>query len=241
MTRTIILIRHAEKLTWPSGNTPEAHAKLFYEDNHQLSAKGFERAHALAGYFLYRPEMRALFSEAPLASVVSQGVDSLGGAGKSFRPKQTVAPLIATLSLPNASRTLSADAPSPCTSIASSAGVSMRDFVKRDVHAMLDWLKTSPDLAGKSAIVSWSHQTLPHLAVSLGVPPEAVPKKWGKRFDVTWVVKITGAGVASLIQLPQNLLFGDENAPIKLKGGFDVGLLQELARNEVDDDAEVDE
>ena len=57
MKTTVILIRHAEKLEWIYGLEPSAQAREEYQDNHKLSPKGYERAHALVGYFTSRKEM----------------------------------------------------------------------------------------------------------------------------------------------------------------------------------------
>ncbi|KAI8836817.1 hypothetical protein BJ741DRAFT_605272 [Chytriomyces cf. hyalinus JEL632] len=210
--RNILLIRHAEKLTWPSGNMPAAEASLYYEDDHQLSAKGFERSHALVGYFLHRKEILDIYARTPLAEIVYQGVD-LSGSGKSERPKQTVVPLM---------NAMASGGVVGVTGHGNTESVRIAEFKKNQFDTLVTHLRTSPTLNEKCAIVSWSHQTLPELAHALGVPSKEVPKKWGKRFDVTWLVRIGGGTPATLTQMPQNLLFGDENEPIKMKGGFQV-------------------
>ncbi|KAJ3090447.1 hypothetical protein HK102_003699 [Quaeritorhiza haematococci] len=84
----VILIRHGEKLDWtPEGKPPHAldqssvrassykQVKSSYVDNGLLSAKGWERSHALVPYFSFRTEMRGIFDRYPLAAIIAQDVD----------------------------------------------------------------------------------------------------------------------------------------------------------------------
>ncbi|KAI9335121.1 hypothetical protein BDR26DRAFT_866206 [Obelidium mucronatum] len=244
---TFLLIRHAEKLTWPTGISPGPLAKLNYEDDHQLSSKGLERSHALVGYFLHRQEMLDIYAKAPLAAIVCQGVNPTG-KGKSERPKQTIYPLFEHLALAssssfaiNASAAAAATAGTgyvsslgsdhtyhPSRSTASlmnnnNAPVQFLEYTKAQFGSMVRHLTSAPEFSGKTVIISWSHQTLPHLAVALGVPSEQVPGKWGKRFDVTWVI----SKERELKQWPQRLLFGDLDDGIKLKSGGASGQIQQ--------------
>jgi hypothetical protein len=71
----------------------------------------------------------------------------------------------------------------------------------KDIH--------SQRYSGKSVIVCWSHKTILQLAESFGVDKDDLPAKWkGKRFDVTWVIKIDGSGKTTFKQLPQRFLKG---------------------------------
>lgn len=81
---TILLLRHAEKHYWPSGFAPNVN-KTHYVDNHLLSAKGCERAHALVGFFLHRNDMKELFESNPLKVVIAQDVDKVEAWGLSLR------------------------------------------------------------------------------------------------------------------------------------------------------------
>jgi hypothetical protein len=81
--KTILLLRHAEKHHWPSGVAPKS--KSDYIDNHLLSGKGCERAHALVGYFLHRSEMKEVFASNPLKAVIAQDVDEVENWGLSLR------------------------------------------------------------------------------------------------------------------------------------------------------------
>ncbi|KAJ3060065.1 hypothetical protein HDU98_003914 [Podochytrium sp. JEL0797] len=218
---TFILIRHAEKLTWDHGAAPGSQAKLMYIDDHQLSSKGLERSHALVGYFLHRKEILDIYAaNGPLAAIVCQGVNA-SGKGKSERPKQTIYPLYEQISLSahalSAAKTtggmgLQSDTYHPSKRSVTQK-VELLEYTKAQFASMVHRLKSS-EFAGKTVIVSWSHQTLPHLAVALGVPAGQVPGKWGKRFDLTWVVR-----GGELRQMAQRLLFGDEEGVGKMKGG----------------------
>ncbi|KAI9341022.1 hypothetical protein DFJ73DRAFT_627845 [Zopfochytrium polystomum] len=230
----VILLRHAEKLDWHHGLAPEneKRAKASYVDNHQLSAKGVERAYALVPYFLQRPEFVRLFQMAPIAAVIAQGVGGIDvGRGRSERPRQTLWPLAAALaSRAPVKPTLYPDqqagsdvrslvAPSPGGG-GGDGPLRLEDgYLKRNVRALIERLR-GPEFAGKSVIVAWSHQTLPALAVALGVPASEVPNKWGKRFDVTWVLEPVAGGKFKLVQMPQLLLFGDENSIIEVGKGY---------------------
>ncbi|KAJ3215320.1 hypothetical protein HDU67_000597 [Dinochytrium kinnereticum] len=241
---TIILLRHGEKLSWPHGAPPEKGAKALYVDNHLLSGKGQERSHALVGYFLHRHEIQSIFSRAPLAAIFAQGVDH-DGKGKSQRPRQTVEPLAWALAAsPDLSGGKSLTFASaqtwkcPTTSSVSAAHADGSDkmsgilieYKKKDVMKMVDRILRSGEFSGKTVIVSWSHQQLPALAVALGVSRSMVPHKWGKRYDVTWVLEPVAMkkGSASssrprmnLIQMPQRLVYGDQDAVFEVGEGFE--------------------
>ncbi|KAJ3070783.1 hypothetical protein HDU99_002600 [Rhizoclosmatium hyalinum] len=234
---TFILIRHAEKLTWPTGTPPSHDAKAFYIDDHQLSGKGLERSHALVGYFLHRKEMLELYESAPLAAIVCQAVNP-NGKGKSERPKQTIYPLYEHLSSAltpgvvtgHLSTTSNATQQHPSRSAAASlvsttspdTNIKFMEYTKSQFADMVTQLRTDPQFHGKTVIISWSHQTLPHLALALGASPNVVPAKWGKRFDVTWVVRGN-----TLQQYAQKLLYGDQDDVFKVKAGGCVGQIEQ--------------
>ncbi|KAJ3106902.1 hypothetical protein HDU97_005389 [Phlyctochytrium planicorne] len=226
---TIILIRHAEKLTWSNGLQPEKSAKALYIDNHILSAKGFERSHALAGYFLHRQEMQSILARSPLAAIIAQGVDE-SGKGKSERPRQTVEPLAWILaSTPGlaarTSRVVSLAQVAKCPPYVNGTMENVViEYKKKDAMKLVERLTVSGEFSGRTVIVSWSHQQLPALAVALGVPRENVPGKWGKRFDMTWVLEpvrvAVGRPTMRLHQLPQRLLYGDSDEIFEIGEGF---------------------
>jgi hypothetical protein len=101
---------------------------------------------------------------------------------------------------------------------------------------------------------------MPAITVALGVKKSLVPKKWkGKRFDVSWIIQIpTKSKLNSLNslesdnddndmkaggsfkQLPQRLLYGDEDDLIDVKEGSSKPYEKDLEYNGVDDD-DIDE
>lgn len=90
---TVVIIRHAEKVTWPGGLQPTNEIIANYIDNHVLSTKGQERAHALVPYFTQRDDLKEIFRRRPLAALICQDADRSGGPGKSIRCKETLIPL----------------------------------------------------------------------------------------------------------------------------------------------------
>ncbi|KAJ3299986.1 hypothetical protein HK104_005479 [Borealophlyctis nickersoniae] len=193
---TVILLRHAEKLPWHQGLAPRKEIKATYVDDHVLSCKGQERAHALVGYFNHREEMQSIFRAAPLAAIIAQDVDTTPTPwGRSERPKQTVAPL---------------------ASLLSAKGVEFITKTKKQAAEVLEEIR-SGRWRGRTVIVSWAHQQLPELAIALGVKREKVPAHWpGKRFDVTWVVEPQATGPPSFRQYAQRLMYGDKDTVLDL-------------------------
>ncbi|KAJ3358003.1 hypothetical protein HDU83_000060 [Entophlyctis luteolus] len=231
MSATVfVLVRHAEKLHWPAGLPPDETARAAFVDSHlasvaalsALSPKGIERANALAAYFIHRPEMTALYESAPLAAIVCQAYNTAPrGAGKSWRPAHTIYPLYAALQLGESTALNSHGDRHPSAKAAEefrrSSKVEFCEFIKAEFDSMVETL-TSGKYAGKTIIVCWSHQTLPELAVRLGVSEELVPRKWGKRYDVTWVItRRTANEPTEFHQLPQLLLWGDDASVIQVK------------------------
>ncbi|EGF79275.1 hypothetical protein BATDEDRAFT_89919 [Batrachochytrium dendrobatidis JAM81] len=213
----VLLIRHAEKLTWHKGTTPEIDQKAAYIDNHCLSAKGYERAHALVSYFTNRHEIVSLYEQRPLAAVISQGVDDGPDAwGRSRRPLETVEPLVKAWNLAWPSVAMSAVDNASCTTqTLTPQRLPLIQVLKKDFANLTASIKNG-EFEGKTVIISWSHQQLPQLATALGVPVDLVPNKWkGSRFDVTWVVGMEEGKPSTFYQMPQRLLYGDEDTVLK--------------------------
>lgn len=163
---TVILIRHGEKLEWLHGTPPTAEIVSNYVDDHILSGKGCERAHALVAYFLNRKEMQKIFKDRPLAALVVQESDE-NGPGRSRRPKETLIPLHDHINYQKKHSEVTFDC-----------------FVKKDLDSFISHLK-SERFYGKSVIVSWryttihqSHQQMPKILSLLGVKG---PEKWPKK------------------------------------------------------------
>lgn len=191
-SKTFILIRHGEKHDWTDGLPPTASTLSTYDDNHLLSAKGVERAAALVPYFTHRPEFKLLFSTHPLAAVYAQDVDtSPKGKGQSYRPKDTVLPLISS----------------------SIHHLPLHLFTKKRINEMISELKTNSTTAS-SVLISWSHHQLPFLAAQLGATASSIPPHFSSsRYDITWIV----SPGQPLLQLPQLLLYGDQPTILPLQ------------------------
>ncbi|KAJ1568634.1 hypothetical protein HK405_015790 [Cladochytrium tenue] len=244
----IILIRHAEKHAWTAGASPSRATVAAFVDDHELSSKGWERAHALAAYFGARRELRDLLAAAPLAAVFAQqavvgsaregGGGGGGGGGRSDRPRQTVLPLLAALAAGSTTTT-------PAAYASAEGGVRSDTSVPAPVPplhlyprsaaaslaARLTGAAGQREFGGRSVLVCWSHQGLPALAAALGAPRTQVPPKWGGgRYDVTWVLHPVPVPTAAngggreweyrLVQLPQRLLYGDRDSVFDVGNGF---------------------
>ncbi|KAI9097358.1 hypothetical protein DFS34DRAFT_580593 [Phlyctochytrium arcticum] len=201
---TILLIRHAEKLPWPQGINPSKNIKAAYVDNHLLSSKGYERAHALVGYFQHRQEIQDILKKRPLKAIIAQCPDIEGGWGLSERPRETVQPSHSSLAdaLPD---------------------IPLKQYTKSEVmsllHSLLSPASINPYMNG-TVLISWAHQLIPDMVRALGVPSDQVPEWKKKRFDVTWAVEIEN-GSATLKQMPQRLLYGDKDEALPLGGDSD--------------------
>ncbi|RKP03987.1 hypothetical protein CXG81DRAFT_8854 [Caulochytrium protostelioides] len=215
---TFIIVRHGEKLTWPDGKAPSRGAKKRYVDDTLLSAKGHERAFALVGYFLHRKEMTDLLKDRPLTTIIAQASDPRpNAAGKSQRPYQTIAPLLAALTA--AAQTLPVSpAPFGHASAATVTGlpVDHLPFFKRDLVTMVRRLHAEAHrYTGATVLLSGAHQYFREIAIALGADATRVPAKWpGKRFDVTWV--IDPEDPHRFRQYAQRLLWDDRSKVIKL-------------------------
>jgi hypothetical protein len=233
----VILIRHGEKIEWPYGAPPAdmKEAKASYIDNHKLSTKGVERSYSLIGYFARREEMVSIFERQPLGAIIAQGVDhgkdGNPGKGKSERPRMTVEPLMKALQTNNESlwdHNGSGKGDGQKKRRQEPVNVKYIEYLKKDVKSMVQRIK-SHEFDGQTVIISWSHQQIPALAAAFGVHPSMVPHKWGKRYDVTWILESThgehgkggdGFGELELRQYPQRLLYGDEDNIIPIGKGF---------------------
>ena len=194
----IILLRHAEKLEWDQGIEPCAEAREAYIDNHKLSPKGYERSHALVGYFTSRMEMVELMRTRPLALVIAQDIDTSSQAwGKSDRPRETIWPLIQYQRENCTNENRSNISPNLELRLLTKSQAQMIKEIIHDKEGKYD---------GKTVLICWCHQQLPLIAELLGVKN---PPKWPKgRFDVTWVINLEEKH-PSLNAMPQNLMFGD--------------------------------
>jgi hypothetical protein len=188
MHSNVILIRHAEKLDWKQGNRPTAADEYSFVDNHLLSLKGVERSFAYQAYFTTRKEFVDLYKSCPLTTLIAQDV-STKGKGKSYRPRDTLAPLS------RYQHTLFSLVSSP---------LNFKLYCKSEINDLVKSIKDGV-YQGQTVIICWNHKELGMLARLLGATDAP---EWPKgRYDVTWVVQI-GEQI-TFKQYPQFLMYGD--------------------------------
>ena len=172
----IMLIRHAEK---PNGDGGPGLMPDGTQNPEALTATGWTRANALVGLFAPNGAAQRQPLERP-ASLFASGSQSL-------RPKQTLAPLAASLGLP------------------------VTTFLKGQEAQLTAAVKA----AEGPALISWQHESIPEIATLILGRADGVPPVWpGHRFDLVWVFDLQGDGTWSFAQTPQLLLPGDSARPI---------------------------
>ncbi len=186
LPRQILIIRHAEK----TGGKQDVH----------LSARGKERAQALAHLFIASADRPDPFPTADIIFAAAHHADSQ-------RPVETVTPLAQKLKLTIDDRY---DSKRP-------AALSRPDDSnpgKKNTPArpgMLELCKEilgSPKYAGKTLLISWRHKSIPELARALKAT--GVPEKWDdKTYDRVWQIRYADDGTVTFRDRPQRLLPGD--------------------------------
>ncbi|WP_321936568.1 MULTISPECIES: phosphoglycerate mutase family protein [unclassified Paraburkholderia] len=155
-------------------------------DAESLCVRGWQRAGALARFFCPNETTHAT----PLkpATVFAAGA---GPSSKSKRSMQTVAPLVSLLR-----ETSQVDY--------------VNTYLKDDGRALMTDVLSRPGVV----LIAWEHKVLPSLIGHIPRVP-TVPATWpDERFDMVWIFDRAGEGW-SFSQLPQSLLAGDSNAPIR--------------------------
>jgi len=80
-------------------------------------------------------------------------------------------------------------------------------YDKRDYAALAQEVLTNLKYHRKTVLICWDRKYIPKLAATLGVFPQ--PPAWPQNvFDRVWRITYRG-GQASLVNMPQRLLFGD--------------------------------
>jgi hypothetical protein len=172
----IMLIRHAEK---PNGDGGPGLMPDGTQNPEALTATGWMRANALVG--LFAPNGAA--PRPPLGKPASL----FASGSQSLRPKQTLAPLSASLGLP------------------------IITFLKGQEAELVAAVKA----AEGSALISWQHEAIFEIATLILGRSNGVPLVWpGHRFDLVWVFDLQGDGTWSFVQAPELLLPGDSARPI---------------------------
>ena len=173
----IMLIRHAEK---PNGDGGPGLMPDGTENPEALTALGWRRANALVGLFA---PADAFAPRPPLARPASL----FASGSQSLRPKQTIAPLAATLNL------------------------RITTFLKGQEAQLAAAVKA----AEGPALISWQHEAIPAIAASIRGGANGIPPVWpGHRYDLVWVFDLNADGTWSFMQAPELLLPGDSAKPI---------------------------
>ncbi len=102
----------------------------------------------------------------------------------SHRPQETITPLSQHLNLPI-----------------------QADCIDKEYARLAQHILANPSYRGKTVLICWNHTYIPQLTAALGVRPQ--PPRWhGDVFDRVFIITLKG-GQATLINLPQRLLYGD--------------------------------
>ena len=189
----VLIIRHGEKVGDPKKDN---------DGGRHLSVRGSARAAAVPSLFLAAlPQLSCALHHHAVDFVGSyRQIPSKGATSRfptpnfifatarskhSKRPIETVTPLAAALNLPINDRFADKD-----PDIKQMAGAILHDLA----------------FAGKVVLICWHHGKIPDIAKALGI---SQPPKWdGKAFDRVWQITFP-RGKAALVDLPQQLLFGD--------------------------------
>jgi hypothetical protein len=174
----VMVIRHAEK--------PDDAGTVFgvsiegHQDPEELTARGWQRAGALATFFA-PPDDHFRDQRIEKPSTIFAG--RVAPHSKSVRPQHTVEPL---------------------------AELVGREMLRLDFSEGEEQQLVAAALAVDGVVlISWHHEAIPAIKDAL-LGDHAPPRKWDKeRFDLVWVFTQT-AGSWRFEQVPQLLLAGDK-------------------------------
>ncbi len=158
----IMIIRHGEK---PADGNPDPGLDpdgAF--DPRSLTAKGWQRAKALAGYFCDPSAQHIARPDYIFAAKPNE---------ESQRPLQTVTPLANRLWPP--------------------AGVSAAFDASHDQDEFSGLVADVMAKTG-TVLISWEHKRIPLIVEHLPNPPSVPPKWKGARFDLVWVLDASADG-----------------------------------------------
>ena len=159
----VIILRHAENQ--PNENT--------------LSARGYERAQALVGFFKTNPIIGA-FGAPVVAFAANPSSD-----GHSIRPIETITPLAKSLNLVINTR-----------------------FTKVDTSALIHEVLNAPEYDGKTVLICWVRNTLIDLIDGFGVK-DGPSEWSEDLFDRALVLNFSPGKPVIFRNIPQHLLPGD--------------------------------
>jgi len=155
------------------------------QDSESLIVQGWQRAGALT--VLFDPFAGALQNN-ELVNPNALYASLPGTDSNSKRPVQTITPLSQRLDIQ----------------------INL-DYGKEHYDDMIDNVMTQSG----TVLISWQHEKIPLIANHI-LGNHSAPQTWpGDRFDLVWVFDLDASkNQYTLTQVPQNLLFGDQDTPI---------------------------
>jgi hypothetical protein len=156
------------------------------QNDEELIVRGWQRSGALVRLFAPRD---GKFVDPHLAQPKTIFASGVGKHSNSLRPQHTVLELAKVLGL-----TLQTKYPKGDEA----------DLAKAAVGA------TGP------VLIAWEHEAIPGIVNTIVGNQTTCPQQWdGSRFDLVWVLDAKPGGGWSFSQVPQLLLSGDSDKPIK--------------------------
>lgn len=180
----IMLIRHSER---PSPAHGRGVSLSGDKDDRSLTVRGWQRAGALARFFV---PLGGAFAHPALATPEALFACKAGPKAQSLRPQHTLLPIAELLQIKL-----------NC------------DYFEDDITALVEKASASPG----PALISWKHDGLPKIANAILGNASTAPQSWPlSRVDVVWVFDrrskgsdASGGGAWTFTQIPQLLLAGD--------------------------------
>ena len=197
-TQTIYIIRHGEKPTDPVDSPNPNQPPTFGIDvdgnanKHSLIPAGWQRAGALVQLFApYDGQFRA--GIATPTNLYSPDYPAPGPTGR--RTHETIYPLSLQL-----------------------AQFINTPYPEGDEKQLAQMITAQ---AAGITLICWEHGHIPDIANNIPtVPGTQIPQQWdGTRFDVIWSFVLGPGGKYVFSQIPQMLLYGDQNSGIPATSG----------------------
>ncbi len=190
----VLIIRHGEKVGDPKKDN---------DGGRNLSIRGSARAAALPALFVpAMPQSACRFHQKTGEFIGSYQEIPLKGVQPRFA---TPAFIFATARSKHSKRPIATVTPLS-TALAEPINDGFGDN-DADIKEMVDTILNEVAYASKVVLICWHHGKIPDIAKALGI---ARPPKWdGKVFDRVWQITFP-KGKATLDNLPQMLLYGDE-------------------------------
>ena len=180
MLPKVTILRHAEKQL--GDQPPFSVGPDGIRDPESLSVRGWQRAGALVGLFVPRPEAATAPSLPTPTHLFASRVGET--ASKSRRPRQTLEPLSERLGIDIDGR-----------------------FLKAQVDELVAAIRTTEGVA----VVAWEHKMIPLIGTLLAGDLATNPSVWpDNRYDLLWMFEPDESGTGYRFrQVPQMLLAGD--------------------------------